>query len=88
MPVRPMPSQDPSRLAAVVDLGGSTEIVCGEEDEGPHRAVSLSLGSSAWSRRFFKGGTIDPERFRQAILAARHEFDPMRKAFHGTCADD
>lgn len=65
-----------------IDIGGgSTEIVCGEEGSPPHLAESLSMGSSSWSRRHFEGGAISAKRFRRAILATRHELEPVRRSF-------
>jgi len=65
-----------------VDIGGgSTEIVCGDSGDGAHLAESLSLGSGTWSERFFADGTIGRKRFHKAILAARHQVEPVREAF-------
>lgn len=64
--------------------GGSTELVCGNPGKGaPHRAESLSMGSSSWSLRYFEEGRISAKRFRKAILAARHEIEPVRRSFLG-----
>ncbi|MGB0952334.1 MAG: exopolyphosphatase [Planctomycetota bacterium] len=64
--------------------GGSTELVCGAPGKhAPHRAESLSMGSSSWSRQYFEDGKISSKRFRKAILAARHELEPVRQAFQG-----
>lgn len=64
--------------------GGSTELVCGAAGrEAPHRAESLSMGSSSWSQRYFEEGKISAKRFKKAILAAQHEVEPVRRAFDG-----
>lgn len=62
--------------------GGSTELVCGAPDvDAPHLAESLSMGSSSWSLCWFEDGLISSKRFKRAILAARHEIEPVREAF-------
>lgn len=65
-----------------IDIGGgSTEIVCGDSGEGAHLAESLSMGSGIWSERFFADGNLSRKRFQRAILAARHQVEPVREAF-------
>ena len=68
----------------VVDIGGgSTECILGSRFE-PLEAHSLYMGCVSWSRRFFPGGAIDRARMDEAILAARLELKPLRRAFQET----
>lgn len=65
----------------VVDVGGgSTEIAAGT-GRTPELGESLRLGSLRWSEEFFPKGAISPKRMRRAILAARHEIEPVAAAF-------
>lgn len=69
------------RRMLVVDVGGgSTEIVAGTS-RIPELGESLRLGSLRWSEDFFPDGGISPKRMRRALLAARHEIQPVAAAF-------
>ncbi len=68
----------------VVDIGGgSTECILGSRFE-PMEAHSLYMGCVSWSRRFFPDGAIDRARMEEAVLAARLELKPLRRAFQDT----
>jgi len=74
-----LPAQEGPRL--VVDIGGgSTELIVGEGYEAL-RLESLYMGCVSSSERFFPGGTITAQGFRDARLFARRELEPVRKAF-------
>ena len=65
----------------VVDIGGgSTECILGEGFD-PRRMSSLSMGCVSWTRRFFPGGAITREAYRQAELAARQELEPIEREY-------
>lgn len=70
--------EERSRL--VIDIGGgSTELVLGREQ--PQELESLYLGCVSYSRRYFPGGKLTPRRFRQAVVAARAEIQPVAVRF-------
>jgi exopolyphosphatase/guanosine-5'-triphosphate,3'-diphosphate pyrophosphatase len=67
----------------VVDIGGgSTECILGERFE-PVLVDSFEMGCVGYSRRFFEGGAITPERFDDAVLAARLELRTIERRFRG-----
>lgn len=69
-----------SRL--VVDIGGgSTECILGERFEAIE-AHSMAMGCVSFSRRFFPGGVIAKDGFRQAVLATRLELRTVVRRFH------
>ncbi len=65
----------------VVDIGGgSTECILGTRFE-PMETHSLYMGCVSWSRRFFPDGAITRASMDEAVLAARLELKPLRRAF-------
>lgn len=65
----------------VLDIGGgSTELIVGEGLE-PRRMESLYVGAISMSRAFFADGTIDAERWRDAVLNVRRELEPVQSEF-------
>ncbi|UCF69631.1 MAG: exopolyphosphatase [Acidobacteriota bacterium] len=63
----------------VVDIGGgSTELIIGEK-LSISRAHSLFMGCVGFSQRFFRGGRLTRDAFRQATLAARLELRPIER---------
>jgi len=69
----------------IIDIGGgSTELVAGQHAE-PTLAESLSMGSGTYSRRFFADGALKKKNFERAVLRARNQVNPIRRALrsHG-----
>ncbi len=65
----------------VVDIGGaSTECILGDGFE-PILADSLSMGCVSWSERFFRDGTIDRPRMREARLRASQKLEPIARNY-------
>jgi exopolyphosphatase/guanosine-5'-triphosphate,3'-diphosphate pyrophosphatase len=65
----------------VVDVGGgSTECILGEGLD-PRVLDSLYMGCISWSGRYFPRGRITRERFDRAVLAARHELEPIERRY-------
>lgn len=70
-----------SQRRLVMDIGGgSTELIVGEELE-PIALESLHMGCVSMSERFFPGGKITEQAFRQAELAASLELRPIKNTF-------
>ena len=70
-----LPSEEQRRL--VIDIGGgSTELIVGKGSE-THLLDSLYLGCVSISNSFFADGIITDKRWRQAVMAARVEIEPV-----------
>ncbi len=75
-----LPPSDERRL--VIDIGGrSTELVLGRQQEA-QQALSLRLGSVAWSQRYFPDGVLSRAAFSQAAVAARAVLDEALDSIH------
>ncbi|MFT5176726.1 MAG: exopolyphosphatase/guanosine-5'-triphosphate,3'-diphosphate pyrophosphatase [Gammaproteobacteria bacterium] len=69
------------RRRLVVDIGGgSTEFIIGEASE-PLQMESLYMGCVSMNRQYFGDGRISKSAFAAAILAARHELEPIENSF-------
>jgi exopolyphosphatase/guanosine-5'-triphosphate,3'-diphosphate pyrophosphatase len=67
----------------VVDIGGgSTECIIGHGFD-VQQADSLQMGCVSFSIRFFPGGELSTERYRQAVLAARVELESIETRYRG-----
>jgi len=76
---RSLPPDSQRRL--VMDIGGgSTELIVGEGLE-PIALESLHMGCVSMTQRFFPGGEITEQAFRQAELAASLELRPIKNTF-------
>lgn len=76
-----LPPSDERRL--VIDIGGrSTELVLGRQQEA-QQALSLRLGSVAWSQRYFPEGELSRAAFSLAAVAARAVLDEALDIIHG-----
>ena len=76
---RSLPPDGRRRL--VMDIGGgSTELIVGEGLE-PMALESLHMGCVSMTNRFFPGGEITEQAFRQAELAASLELRPIKNTF-------
>ncbi len=76
---RSLPPDGKRRL--VMDIGGgSTELIVGEGLE-PLALESLHMGCVSITNRFFSGGKITEQAFRQAELAASLELRPIKNTF-------
>lgn len=65
----------------VMDIGGgSTELIVGKAFN-PRYMESLEMGCVSMTKRFFADGEITSKRISSAILMARNEVFPHRKAF-------
>lgn len=74
-----LPASRDRRL--VIDIGGgSTECIIGSQYK-PQRLESLFMGCVTYSLRFFPGGRLSRNAFKQAELAARHELQPIGATF-------
>ncbi len=77
-----LPPSDDKRL--VIDIGGgSTEVIIGSGFK-PIRLSSLFMGCVSHTRQFFPDGKITELRMRQAILAARREFEGISRQYRKT----
>lgn len=66
----------------VMDIGGgSTEYIVGKGDTATLKE-SLNMGCVSVSNAFFKKGKISPEQFKEAVLFAERELDPIQKRFN------
>ncbi len=75
-----LPPSSERRL--VIDIGGrSTELVLGLQQEA-QQALSLRLGSVAWSQRYFPAGELSRAAFAQAAVAARAVLDEALDSIH------
>ncbi len=75
-----LPPSDERRL--VIDIGGrSTELVLGRQQEA-QQALSLRLGSVAWSQRYFPDGELSRTAFSLAAVAARAVLDEALDSIH------
>ncbi|MCD2513829.1 Ppx/GppA phosphatase family protein [Comamonas endophytica] len=75
-----LPASDERRL--VIDIGGrSTELVLGRQQE-TQQALSLRLGSVAWSQRYFPKGELSRAAFSLAAVAARAVLDEALDTLH------
>jgi len=74
-----LPLNDGLRL--VMDIGGgSTELILGQ-GERPRALESLHLGCVSMTERFFPGGRITRDGFRDARVAAKLEIRPIKAFF-------
>lgn len=75
-----LPPSDERRL--VIDIGGrSTELVLGRQQEA-QQAISLRLGSVAWSQRYFPLNELSRSAFSVAAVAARAVLDEALDSIH------
>lgn len=66
----------------VMDIGGgSTEYIIGSGDQ-PQRKESLHMGCVSMSNAFFKNGKISEKKFRQAVLFAEQELEPIQLTYY------
>ena len=72
---------DDGERRLVIDIGGgSTECIIGSGFTPEYRE-SLYMGCVSISRQFFPDGRIDKHSMKQAILAARLEFEPIERRY-------
>ncbi|MFM4825527.1 exopolyphosphatase [Aeromonas bivalvium] len=65
----------------VVDIGGgSTELIIGE-GFSPLALTSRKMGCVSFTQQFFPAGRLGPSQFEAAVLAARHQLDPVREQY-------
>ncbi|MCK6439111.1 MAG: exopolyphosphatase [Planctomycetes bacterium] len=65
----------------VVDIGGgSTECILGDGLE-PLQMDSLQMGCVTFSAQFFKGGMVDKQAYKEAVVAASSELQSIRKRY-------
>lgn len=70
-----LPSAAHKRL--VVDIGGgSTEFIIGKRHV-PQLTESLYMGCVSYTQNFFPGGKVDKRRWREALVAAAREIQPI-----------
>jgi len=75
------------RRRLVIDIGGgSTECIIGEGFEAVH-TESLYMGCVSMSRQHFAGGRITRAAMGRAVLAARHELEPLESTFKAASWD-
>ncbi len=76
-----------SRRRLVIDIGGgSTELIIGEGFD-PVFMESLYMGCVSMSRAHFGDGRITKGRMASAVLAARHELEPLESSFRAASWD-
>ena len=76
-----LPPTEGTRL--VTDIGGgSTEVILGQAAT-PRALESLHMGCVSMTERFFPGGRISQEGFRNARTAAQLELRPVKAFFRG-----
>ncbi len=76
--------EDESEQRLVMDIGGgSTEFIVGRHFE-PLLAESLHIGCVSMSNEFFPGGEISEENFKQAVLHARQEIEPIEEKYRSS----
>ncbi len=72
----------------VMDIGGgSTEYIIGTGDT-PHTKESLNMGCVSVSNGFFKNGKISALAFKEAVLFAEQELEPIQQRFHARLWDE
>jgi len=72
----------------VMDIGGgSTEYIIGSGDQ-PRRKESLHMGCVSMSNAFFKNGKISEKKFKQAVLFAERELEPIELTYHNRHWDE
>jgi len=77
-----LPPSTDNRL--VIDIGGgSTELIIGKGYK-PLRLASLFVGCVSHTRQFFPDGRITEARMRQAVVAARREFEGIAGQYRRT----
>ncbi len=65
----------------VMDIGGgSTEYIIGTNSD-PAQKESLRMGCVTVSNRFFRDGTISPQRFQQAMIFVNQQLNTYKKLF-------
>jgi len=65
----------------VMDIGGgSTEFIIGRQFTA-EKMESLHMGCVSISNRYFSDGSISAANFRDAVLAARQELEPITESF-------
>lgn len=75
-----IPREEDERLLVVDIGGGSTECIIGSGLK-PLLMESLHIGCVGASLKFFPGGRIDKQGFRQAELAARSEVQTLAESY-------
>jgi len=78
--VHDLPHEDGQRQLVIDIGGGSTEVILGSSLSHEH-ATSLHLGCVSYTKKYFPGGRITRDRMKQAIIAARLEFERLRGPF-------
>lgn len=72
----------------VMDIGGgSTEYIVGSGDT-PHTKESLNMGCVSISNGYFKNGVISQTAFKEALLFAEQELEPLQKRFNAGVWDE
>ena len=76
------------RRRLIIDIGGgSTEFIIGT-DYTPELLESVFIGCIRFSRDFFPGGEITRSGFKDAILEARREIQPIAEAYRNLGWDE
>lgn len=79
-------SQANTRL--VMDIGGgSTEYIVGTGDK-PIYKESLNMGCVSISNQFFKKGRLTPSAYKDALIFAEQELEPLQKHYHASLWDE
>ncbi len=77
-----------SKRRLVMDIGGgSTEFIIGTGTM-PLRKESLHMGCVSMSSAHFADGKITAKRFRQAVIAAEQQLEPIQQAFRAQGWDE
>ena len=75
--VHDLPHEDGKRQLVMDIGGGSTEVILGVGLSHEY-LTSLHLGCVSYTKKFFADGRITRERFKQAVIAARLQFERLR----------
>ncbi|MBX2883626.1 MAG: Ppx/GppA family phosphatase [Granulosicoccus sp.] len=72
---------EPERQRLVIDIGGgSTELITGQGYR-PVLMESTNMGCVSYTERFFPNEKVRAAHFKEAIVAAQLELEPIRKAY-------
>jgi len=73
-------SGNPSRKLVMDIGGGSTELIVGDGMR-PEMRESLYMGCVSYMQKYFKGGLINKENWKKAVLHAQQELNPYLQDF-------
>jgi exopolyphosphatase / guanosine-5'-triphosphate,3'-diphosphate pyrophosphatase len=77
-----------ANLRFVMDIGGgSTEYIIGSADVAQAKE-SLNMGCVSVSNAFFKNGKISQSQFKEAVLFAEQELEPIQRRFNAKQWDE